>query len=483
MIADLCGKKFLNANSAFSIITGYTLQELLQKNLYRHIYPELEGNNRNIIVEIMEKGLIENVNSMLLTKSGERKDIIYSAILISYMGQKAILEMVVDVTEEKLLEEQLRQSQKMDVMGRLAGGIAHDFNNMLSVILGSAELLFLKQQFEPDQKKYIIRIQETCEKAAALIRKLMLFSRKGSTVFRDINIHDNIKNVADILEHTIDKRVKVELFFQARNSRIKGDANLIENALLNLALNSRDAMPDGGVISISTADTYLDEYFVKVQSFAVEPGHYIEINISDTGEGMSPEVVSKIFEPFFTTKPPGKGTGLGLSAVYGTVHEHNGTIDVYSEPGTGTSIKLYLPCMVEEEILRAPESLPPVYGDGTVLIIDDDSKIRANLSDLLTALGYKVISASGGKEGIELYRARQDEIDIIIIDMIMPEMTGAEAIELLYALDNNVSIIISSGFHNEDAANLNNPGVKGYIQKPFRMNDLSRLIQSVLGEN
>jgi PAS domain S-box-containing protein len=482
VIADPDGKRIFNVNKAFSDITGYPLQELIQKDIYRHIYPELKEKNRDFIPIILETGFIENVNAMLFTRSGNRREIIYSAILISYMGQKAILEMVVDVTEEKLLEEQLRQSQKMDVMGRLAGGIAHDFNNMLSVIMGSAELLLLEQESWTEQKKYISRIRETCEKAAALIRKLMLFSRKGGIVFRNIDIHNNIKNVADILEHTIDKRIKVELNLNAECSSIKGDANLIENALLNLALNSRDAMPGGGVISISTADTYLDEFFVKAQSFVVEPGHYIEINVSDTGEGMTPEVVSKIFEPFFTTKPPGKGTGLGLSAVYGTVHEHCGTIDVYSEPGMGTEFKLYLPCLVEGKSVSVPDFLPPVYGAGTVLVIDDDAKIRANLIDMLSALGYRVIEASGGKEGIEIYRTKQDEIDLIIIDMIMPVMTGAEAIEVFNELDSNVKIIISSGFHNEDSSIKNNSGVMGYLQKPFRINELSILIRSVLQE-
>lgn len=482
VIADLNGRKILNANRSFCNISGYTIDELVGTDVYLHLYPDSVEEYRDIISEILEKKLIENINSLIITKSGSKKDILYSAILIPYMGQKVILEMVVDVTEERLLEEQLHQSQKMDVMGRLTGGIAHDFNNMLSVIMGSAELLLLKNEFEPENKKYISRIQETCENATALIRKLMIFSRKGNRVFRNFDIHDTIKNVSDILEHTISKRIKLRLLLNAKSSRINGDASLIENALLNLALNSRDAISGSGVITFSTADTYLDEYFIKAQSFAIKPGDYIEINVSDSGEGMSPEVVSKIFEPFFTTKPPGKGTGLGLPAVYGTVHEHGGTLDVYSELAVGSVFKMYLPRLKEEKVARPVDSLPPMYGTGTVLVIDDDSKIRANLNDMLSALGYEVIEASGGGEGIETYKKMVQNIDVVIIDMIMPEMNGSDAIPILNEINSNVKIIISSGFHNEDVDGIIDSGVKGYIQKPFRMNELSRLLHSVIHE-
>ena len=483
VITDLKSRRILRVNSSFEIMTGYNCDELLEEGMYNSLYPDTGDDYKDLVAEISREGLTENVNSVIYTKDKKRRDIIYSAILINYMGDRAILEMIVDVTEEKLLEEQLRQSQKMDVLGRLAGGIAHDFNNMLSVMIGSSELLMLKYGSEPDQKKYILRILETGEKAAALIRKLMLFSRKAGVVFRDFDLHNIIRNVADILEHTIDKRVQVVLSLNSERSRINGDPNLLGNALLNLALNSRDAMPDGGVITIKTSVTYLDEYFIKGQSFFIQPGHYIEVSVSDTGEGIPKEIMGKIFEPFFTTKPSGKGTGLGLSAVYGTIHEHGGAIDIYSEINIGSVFKLYLPCRSEEDFIKPENQGPVLYGDAVVLIIDDDDRIRANLNDMLTVLGYTVLSASGGHEGIEIYNQKKDEIDLVILDMIMPEINGTETIKRLNEISGDVKIIISSGFHDEDITGMISiTTVKGYIQKPFRMNELSTLIHSILQE-
>ncbi len=481
VITDLSNTRVINANSAFGAMTGYGLEEISREIPYAWVHQISQGEHAQLTEEINSSGVAENISSTLISRDGKKKNIIYSAIPIEFMGEDCLLKMIVDLTEEKFLEDQLRQSQKMEVIGRLAGGVAHDFNNMLVVIMGSAELLALNLNPEGEEKEYITRILETGEKASGLIRKLMLFSRKGGAVFQNFDLHETILSVADILGHTLDKRIRITLNMKAEASRISGDPILIENALLNMAINSRDAMPEGGEINFSTLNADIDDFFIKNHPFSIERGHYIEIDISDTGHGISPECIKKIFDPFFTTKPSGKGTGLGLAAVYGTVKEHKGTIDVYSEPGKGTVFKLYLPCDTESAGAVTSEDSGLIKGSGTVLIIDDDATILLNLGEMLARLGYAVIPASGGKEGADIYRKRGGDIDLVICDIIMPEIDGIETIKLLKNIRSDVRVIISSGFHNEElSGKLFEMNIAGFMQKPFKMDTLSRLIHSVL---
>lgn len=481
VITDLANSRIVNANRAFIKMTGYCYEDIIDNFPYIKLHPMSGEEKEKVTESTSSSGIAENISSTLICGESIKKDIIYSAIRINYMGEECFLKMIVDLTEEKLLEEQLRQSQKMEVIGRLAGGIAHDFNNMLGVIIGSAELLSLKLKDAGDVKKYISRILETGDKASGLIRKLMLFSRKGGVIFQNFNVHDTIMNVADILGHTLDKKIKITLNLKAVTAIISGDPTLIENALLNMSINSRDAMPDGGEIRFTTSNTYIDEHFVKSHPYTINTGYYIEINITDTGQGIKSDLLKKIFDPFFTTKPTGKGTGLGLSAVYGTVKEHGGTIDVYSEPGHGTVFKVYLPCSDEEVRPLNSEEQIPVHGNSNILIIDDDTNILLNLKEILTDLGYNVITASGGREGTEIFMNKQHEIDLVICDIIMPEINGVETIKLLKEIKNDVRIIISSGFQEEDTTGIiNDTGVQGFIQKPFRMNELSRMLHDIL---
>ncbi len=484
VITDLLSSRILNANRAFLYMTGYSYEELTEQVSYYEIHYISPDEYEKFTAQINSGGVAENVNSTLVSRDNHKKNIIYSAIKINYMEQDALLKMIVDLTEEKFLEEQLRQSQKMEVIGRLAGGIAHDFNNMLGVIVGSAELLKRKCNAGENEKKYISRILSTSEKASGLIRKLMLFSRKGTAISQNFDIHDTVLNVSDILSHTIDKRIRIVLNLKAEFSKITGDPTLMENALLNMALNSRDAMPAGGEIKFTTSNINIDEYFIKNHPFTIEQGNYIRIDISDTGYGIEPENIKKIFEPFFTTKPSGKGTGLGLAAVYGTVKEHNGTIDVYSEPGKGTIFKIYLPCNAGTADLQKNAETELLHGSANILIIDDDTDILSNLRDILTELGYDVTVSSRGREGVKIFSEREDEIDLIICDMIMPDINGIETISLLRKIRQDVKIIVSSGFHSEDSSTeIEEANINGFIQKPFRLNELSRLIHSVLNEN
>ncbi|HNX22717.1 MAG TPA: response regulator [Spirochaetota bacterium] len=481
VITDMNSSRIINANRAFAEITGYSLETLKKNFTYREIHSLTSEEYERLTDEITASGVIENVNSSLVAANTHKKDIIYSAIMINYMNEKSILRMIVDITDAKLLEEKLRQSQKMDVIGRLAGGIAHDFNNMLGVIIGSAELLSHKIKPDENEKKYITRILETGERASGLIRKLMLFSRKSGAVFRDFDLHETVSNVADILEHTIDKKIKIEIELKAEYKIINGDPDLIENALLNMALNSRDAMPDGGIISFRTQNIRLDKYFTRDKPFLTTMGDYIEINISDTGNGIPQENFEKIFEPFFTTKPLGKGTGLGLAAVYGTIKEHKGTITLYSEEGKGSVFKIYLPCSSENHDLKKDAELPALHGTGNILIIDDDVNILANLKDMLEELGYTVSSASGGMEGINILSDKSHLIDLVIVDMIMPEIDGIETIIHLKEIKPDIKIVISSGFNNEETSGrISRMDISGFIQKPFKMYELSRLLNSIL---
>lgn len=336
-----------------------------------------------------------------------------------------------DVTEEYALQEKLKQSQKMDVVGQLAGGVAHDFNNMLAGIMGNAELLQLSLNPNASVRKYADLILLGAQRAADLTRKLLTFSRKSHAVFRHMDIHDAIQMTIQLLKRTIDRKITIISELNASPSTLFGDCTLIENMLLNLALNARDAMTDGGSLTFSTSNIFLKKEQVTLYGFDIEAGDFLEISVMDTGIGMGPDVCARIFEPFFTTKEVGEGTGLGLSAVYGAVKEHHGMITVYSEVGACSVFEIYLPVAKDTTVIDLDEQTEIQKGQGTILIIDDEPIILHTAQALLTSLGYQVIEAPGGTEGIDLYNTHRNEIDLVLLDMVMPELSGMDVFQQL----------------------------------------------------
>jgi len=387
-----------------------------------------------------------------------------------------------DITKKLRLEEDPQNAQTMESTGKLAGGIAHDFNNLLGGIISYAELLcsyLPKQNEDHAMAEKIINISL---RAAKLVRQLLDFSRKGKSQSIRLDIHEIIRETMSILSRTIDRRIDINMELKADISETMGDPSQIENVILNLAINARDAMPDGGKLNITTLRTDLDRESCQEQSFNLSPGEYIKISISDTGCGMDRELKNLIFEPFFSTKELGKGTGMGLSTAYGSIKAHGGAIDVYSKQNEGSTFHVYLPLVhVKDEVSSSKKSKQIYYGHGVVLLVDDEISIVNSMSKSLTGLGYEVITACDGEQAVEKFLASKGDIDLVIMDLIMPKMSGAEAFRLMRMIDPDVNILISSGYSSDtEISQLISEGACGFIQKPFTMCSVSKIIAKIL---
>ena len=402
-----------------------------------------------------------------------------------------------DITERLLVDEKLRQSEKMQAVGQLAGGVAHDFNNQLSGILGYGDML-VQRLDDPVLHRFAENICAAANRSADLTKKLLAFSRKGQVEYVSVDMHDVIQETVDMLTHSIDKRIDLPVELNASEATVSGDISQLQNALLNIAVNARDAMPDGGALSFSTAVVdpetslvFTDEVTGFNHAFDLSQGadslaeKYLVITIKDTGSGMSEDVRKHIFEPFFTTKESGKGTGMGLASVYGTIKQHEGYVTVDSTMGKGTVFNIYLPMGPRKK--AAVEAMPSISADRpeklTILIVDDEEDIRNLTRDMLEEIGHAVLVADDGREAISLYRRRWREIDVVILDMIMPRIGGRNTFQMIKKINPDVKVILASGYSlNDDAQSLLNEGVLEFIQKPFNQSQLVDTVQRVFAE-
>lgn len=388
----------------------------------------------------------------------------------------------IDVTEQRKLEEQVRQFQKMEAVGQLAGGVAHDFNNILAGIMGCAELLSLKVGGDEESKEYVDTIIQVALQASELTGKLLSFSRKSGAARTLFNIHESISRTVGMLEHTIDRRIDIKKDLAAGRSMINGDQSALQNVLLNLGINSRDAMPEGGTLTFRTRNFSVDHENQNTES-TLKPGQYIEITVEDSGIGMSAETLGRAFEPFFTTKGLGKGTGLGLSVVYNSVKTHQGAIDVSSQINKGTKIRISLPLALTDQcsVADAEEETQLVRGSGCLLVVDDDVVVRMVSGGMLRELGYEVLFAADGEEGVKLYRENRDKIALVILDIVMPKMNGRDAFYALKEINPAVKVLISSGFAQDTSVDkLIEDGVLGFMNKPYRKRELARILAETL---
>ncbi|MDY0360873.1 MAG: response regulator [Desulforegulaceae bacterium] len=414
----------------------------------------------------------------------------FSEVSLKYAdiaGKDCVVAIVRDITQKKIelqekekLSEQLHQSQKMEAIGQLAGGVAHDFNNMLNAIGGAAELIKLKKDTPEIIDEYTDLIIKSADKAGYLTKQLLTFSRKAKKSTKKIDISEVLKESVSLLKHTINKSITIEIINNASNTIISGDDYLLQSCFINMGINAEHAMPDGGNLTFTLKNTYLDQNYCEMSNFNINCGKYISISVEDSGQGIPKEIINNIFEPFFTTKEQGKGTGLGLSAVFGTVCEHGGAITVYSEPGKGSVFNIYLP--VSEKLNISQKKISsPIKGSGTILFIDDEETIRKVGRLQMETLGYKVITAENGKVGIESFKENKDKIDIIILDMIMPVMGGNETASKLREIDPYVPILISSGFsRDKNLDEIKKNTINGFLNKPFLLNELSVKISKAL---
>jgi len=399
-----------------------------------------------------------------------------------------VIAFAIDITERKRAEERLQHAQKMESIGRLAGGIAHDFNNLLVGIRGFAEFL-ARKVVDPKLVGYAGQIVDAANRAAELTRRLLAFSRKGRTVVAPVDVHASIRAVMAIAERTFDRRIALESRLDAPAHIVLGDAHHLESVLMNLAVNARDAMPEGGRLSFESRLTDVDDRTALSHVRPPEPGRYLEVAVRDTGSGMTRETQARICEPFFTTKPPGEGTGLGLAAVYGILREHKGGLHVESESGRGTTMRFLLPLAPAGTAIavapKAPSALhvptpaavaaaPPAP---RILVVDDEPAVRALAREALREAGYDVVLAVDGVEGVETFRRAGGRFDLVLLDVVMPRMGGGDAFRALQAIDPCVCVLMTSGYAFEAIERgLLEAGAKGFLPKPYTTADLVRRV-------
>jgi PAS domain S-box-containing protein len=376
-------------------------------------------------------------------------------------------------------EEQLRQLQKMEALGTLAGGIAHDFNNLLTGILGMADLLKRQHTLGDGVYHPADVIERATQRAATLTRQLLGFARKSSPDRRPVDAHRLIDDICDILERTFEKDIEVIKRFETREPVAMGDAGQLQQVLMNLAINARDAMPNGGLLSIETEHVDLDDSPI-VRTFALNAARHLRITVRDTGTGIGASVRERIFEPFFTTKPQGKGSGMGLAVVYGIVRAHNGAIDVDTRAGEGTAVSIYLPLAGEGAVVAKPQPAAPSCGRGVVLVVDDEELLRETTRALLESLGYEVVLCSGGHEAVEIYGSCHHKIDVALIDVSMPVMNGWTCLELLKRINPHLEVIMTSGYGRSTPDGLEHE--VDFLAKPYVLEQLAAAVARHLPE-
>jgi two-component system, cell cycle sensor histidine kinase and response regulator CckA len=467
----------LGVNRAYAEMLGYEIEELIGRNILALTPPE----QRDFVASEIEhdQSLYEALG---LKKDGTRINIEVSATKCIYEGKQARLAAVRDVTERKQLEEQLRQSQKLEAIGQLAGGIAHDFNNLLTAINGYSELTLRRLQADDPLQQNIKEIMKAGERAAALTRHLLAFSRKQVLQPKVLDLNAVVSELEKMLQRLIGEDIEMRTVLGTEIGSVRADPGQIEQIIMNLVVNARDAMPHGGKLTIETENVSLDESYAK-NHIAVTPGPYVMLAVSDTGMGMADETRARIFEPFFTTKEVGKGTGLGLSTVYGIVKQSGGNIWVYSEVGRGTTFKIYLPRVDEgaEEYKRSAEAEGAVRGAETVLLTEDEEIVRKLARQVLELYGYRVLEAANGGTALLICERHAGPIHLLITDVVMPEMSGRELADRLAGLRPEMKVLYMSGYTDnaivhhgvlDESAN--------FIQKPFSTDALARKVREVL---
>jgi signal transduction histidine kinase/CheY-like chemotaxis protein len=388
-----------------------------------------------------------------------------------------------DVTDRQKLHDQLRHAQKMEAVGTLAGGIAHDFNNILTAIIGYANLVKLGIVSGKPLGEYVDRILASSERAAGLTQGLLAFSRKQAISLRPLELNGILRRVEKLLRRLIGEDLELTTTVPAGNTMVLGDSGQIEQVLMNLATNARDAMQDGGRLSLELSRVTLDDAFSRVHGYG-KPGPYALLAASDTGAGMEKETRERIFEPFFTTKEVGKGTGLGLAIVYSIVKQHNGYINCYSEPGMGTAFKIYLPLTQDEaQAEKIAEPSAPMGGNETILLAEDDTEVRKLMKTVLEEFGYTVITADDGEDATQKFSENSGKIQLAVLDVIMPKKSGTEVYSDIKKIRPDIKALFTSGY---TASVMLKKGILGpgmhFISKPVSPKDLLRKVREVLDQ-
>jgi len=394
-------------------------------------------------------------------------------------------QLLIEIEERKQLEAQILHAQKMDAVGTLAGGIAHDFNNILQSVSGYTEILLMeKERSDPDYAKIKI-IERSVKRAGNLVKQLLTFSRRVESKLRPVDLNQEVMQIYELLKRTIPKMVRIECHLSEDLNIINADPIQLEQVMMNLGLNAKDVMADGGRLIFETENITLDEQYCRMHPGA-GPGDDVLLSVSDTGHGMDKEIVDHIFEPFYTTKETGMGTGLGLAMVYGIVKSHGGYIMCYSEPDQGTTFKIYFPVIKGESIEQGAERKEGKIcgGNETVLLVDDEEHIREVGKNILEQFGYTTIMAESGEKAIEIFEREREHIDLVILDVSMPGMGGHKCLNQLLKIDPKLKIVISSGYSASGKVRKTiESGAAGFIGKPYRLTDMLKKVREVLDKD
>jgi two-component system cell cycle sensor histidine kinase/response regulator CckA len=493
--ADVHGN-ILDANDAYTKMVGYSREDLVQGALRWAdlTAPELRHLTLQFIEKLQSTGIAAPFETESLRKDGTRIPILVGAAMLAY---PKFIAFAADLTErrraedgriraEKALyesERQLRQAQKMEALGRLAGGVAHDFNNVLSVILSYGELILSGMKPLDPLRADIEEIRSAARRAAGLTRQLLLLSRQKVAAPKVVEIHDVLTSMKKMIARILGEDVELVIVTPKSSGRVKIDPSHIDQVILNLVVNARDAMPTGGKLTIETDSVLLDEEYAR-NHLRAKAGPYVMVAVSDTGTGMDRETQARIFEPFFTTKEIGKGTGLGLSTVFGIVQQCGGHLFVYSEPGQGTTFKVYLPQVdAAVDVLQARASPATLYGTETILLVEDEEQVRKIAQNILRRQGYRVIAAPHGEEALRLSAEHQGPIALLLTDVVMPKMSGPELAKRLMAARPETKVLCMSGYTDDSIVRhgVLESGV-AFIQKPFTPSSLATKIREVLDQ-
>jgi len=479
----LTGGKISYCNGRTEKMLGYPMDDLKMISFINLMISE----DREMVFE-RQKALMHGDNSPLsysfrvINKDGATIWVEANSVAINWEGEAATLNFMRDITRQKKTEARLLQAQKMESIGTLAGGIAHDFNNLLMGIQGHASLSLLKLDKTDPNYEHLKTIQNLVMNGANLTKQLLGFARGGKYQVKRVDLNALIEKTSQNIGRT-KKEIRIHRNLDANIWPTDVDSGQIEQVLLNLFVNAWQAMPGGGDLYIETKNITLDEN--RFKSYIGKSGRYVKISVTDTGVGMDEQTRERVFEPFFTTREMGRGTGLGLASAYGIIKNHNGFINVYSEKGKGSTFNIYIPAAVKKDVkgkyTDMDDAIDATPCTETILLVDDESLILDVASDMLKTMGYTVITAQDGPSALETYAQKQAEIDLVILDMVMPDMGGGEVFDELKKINPQVKVLLSSGYSlNGQASRIIDRGCDGFIQKPFTMGDISRQLRGIL---
>ncbi|WP_456432546.1 response regulator [Thermosulfuriphilus sp.] len=483
--------RFIYVNRAGREAMGFSQAELRELSILDLVHPQARTLFKNVLKRLLRGEAVEGLSLPIIAKSGRCLELLGNLnVKMGPEGPEYIRGIFRDVTKEKEMEEerkklqaQLLQAQKMEAIGTLAGGIAHDFNNLLMAIQGYNELAMMKTDPSSPIYRNLQQMREACLRASSLIKQLLLFTKKQALEFKPVNLNQIIRDLSEMFRRLIGENIKVELELEEDLWPIKGDTASLEQVIMNLVVNARDAMPQGGLLLIKT------ENLSSTDVLPLPPGscrgNYIRLTVKDTGVGMDREVLEHIFEPFFTTKEEGKGTGLGLSVVYGIVKQHGGWVDVSSRPGDGSSFEIYLPATRAPAVKKATEEKAfadfRAKGEG-ILLVEDEEMVREMAADFLRDRGFNVFPAAYAREALDIFRRFSSQINILFTDVVLPDGTGLELAETLRSQKPRLKVVVTTGYTEQEIPRLEGKGKLRFLQKPYPLTTMLAVLKDLLEE-